>query len=343
MHNHGGEIYEKSYRLDFSVNVNCTGTPESVLKAAAEGALLSAQYPDVKCLALRRDLASFLSVSEDEIVFGNGAADVILTAVLAVKPKKVVVLAPTFAEYEQSAKILDAEMIYYRLKEENDFRLDEGFFSVLTEDVDMVFICNPNNPTGQLVEREFLLRILSHCKDQGIFLVVDECFNEFLDDPESYSLIRDLDDYPNLLILKAFTKTYAMAGLRLGYGLCSDRNFLSRMAECNQPWAVSIPAQYAGIAALKEKEYVKSSMRLMRNERNFLKTELRRLGFRVFDSQANYIFFKADPDLKAKCSGHGILIRDCSNYVGLTAGYFRVSVKLHEENLELLHVLESLT
>lgn len=342
MHNHGGEIYGHSYKLDYSVNVNPMGTPATVVEAAAKGAALSAQYPDVACSELRRDLAAFLSVREEQIVFGNGAADVIFSAILARKPKKVLVPAPTFAEYEQAAKVVDAQMVYYYLKEEQEFGIDEGILDALTPDVDMAFLCNPNNPTGQLVTRESLIRILDHCMKNHIFLVVDECFNEFLEEPKRYTLIDQLDRYPNLMILKAFTKTYAMAGLRLGYGLCSNREFMDRMAECNQPWAVSIPAQYAGVAALKETEFVARSMKLLHEERKFLKSELKKLGFKVFDSQANYIFFKAAPDLKAECGKRGILIRDCSNYIGLAPGYFRVSVKLHAENLELLRTLEEI-
>lgn len=342
MHNHGGEIYGHNYKLDYSVNVNPMGTPASVIEAAARGAALSAQYPDVNCSELRRDLSVFLGVREEQIVFGNGAADVIFSVILARKPKKVLVPAPTFAEYEQAAKVVDAEMVYYYLKEEQQFRVEEGFLEALTPDVDMVFLCNPNNPTGQLVEKTELLKILDRCMEQDILIVVDECFNEFLDDPKAYSLIDVLDQYPNLLILKAFTKTYAMAGLRLGYGLCSNQKLMGKMAECNQPWAVSIPAQFAGVAALKETAFVAESMQMMRKERNYLKSELAKMGLTVFDSQANYIFFKAAPDLKEACKVHGILIRDCSNYVGLEPGYFRVSVKLHEENLELLEALREI-
>lgn len=342
MHNHGGEIYGQHYKLDYSVNVNCMGTPASVVEAAARGAALSAQYPDVSCRELRSALAAFLSVKEDQIVFGNGAADVIFSAILAIKPKTVLVPAPTFAEYEQAAKVVDARMMYYPLKEELEFRVDEGFLEALTPKVDMVFLCNPNNPTGQLLEKEQLLKILEKCRENNIFLVVDECFNEFLEDPKACTLIGELENYPNLMILKAFTKVYAMAGLRLGYGLCASRSFMKKMAECNQPWAVSIPAQFAGVAALKETAFVAESMKLLRRESIFLKSELSRLGFRVFDSQANYIFFKAAPDLKQACGERGILIRDCSNYVGLAPGYFRISVKRHEENLELIQVLEEI-
>ena len=342
MHNHGGEIYEQHYKLDYSVNVNCMGTPPSVIEAAAKGAALSAQYPDVHCRKLRMALASFLKVEETQIIFGNGAADVIFSAILARKPRKVLVPAPTFAEYEQAAKVVEAEVIHYQLKEDNEFRIDEGFRKALAPDIDMVFLCNPNNPTGHLVEKKELLRILDQCAKNDIFLVVDECFNEFLEEPEAYTLLGELEHYENLMILKAFTKTYAMAGLRLGYGLCSNQEFMEKMAECNQPWAVSIPAQFAGAAALKETEYVAESMKLLKKERSFLKSELRRLGFHVFDSQANYIFFKAAPDLKQACGKKGILIRDCSNYIGLAPGYFRVSVKKHEENVELVQVLEEI-
>ena len=342
MHNHGGEIYERHYRLDYSVNVNCMGTPPSVIEAAAKGAALSAQYPDVNCRELRTALASFLNVKENQIVFGNGAADVIFSAMLARKPEKVLVPAPTFAEYEQAARVVDACMTYYILKEENDFRIDKGFLNALTPDVDMAFLCNPNNPTGYAVEKKDLLAILEQCEKNDIFLVVDECFNEFLENPGAYSLLGELENHKNLMILKAFTKTYAMAGLRLGYGLCASETFMKKMAECNQPWAVSIPAQFAGVAALKETEYVAESMKLLRKESIFLKSELKRLGFRVFDSQANYIFFKAAPDLKQACGERGILIRDCSNYIGLAPGYFRICVKKHQENLELLRVLEEI-
>ncbi|MDY2629173.1 MAG: threonine-phosphate decarboxylase [Lachnospiraceae bacterium] len=342
MHNHGGEIYERHYRLDYSVNVNCMGTPPSVIEAAAKGAALSAQYPDVNCRELRTALASFLNVKENQIVFGNGAADVIFSAMLARKPEKVLVPAPTFAEYEQAARVVDACMTYYILKEENDFRIDKGFLNALTPDVDMAFLCNPNNPTGYAVEKKDLLAILEQCEKNDIFLVVDECFNEFLENPGAYSLLGELENHKNLMILKAFTKTYAMAGLRLGYGLCASETFMKKMAECNQPWAVSIPAQFAGVAALKETEYVAESMKLLRKESIFLKSELKRLGFRVFDSQANYIFFKAAPDLKQACGERGILIRDCSNYIGLAPGYFRICVKKHQENLELVRVLEEI-
>jgi threonine-phosphate decarboxylase len=203
-------------------------------------------------------------------------------------------------------------------------------------------LCNPNNPTGHLVSKEFLLQILEKCKEKNIILVVDECFNEFLDAPKVYSVMDQIEKYHNLFILKAFTKTYAMAGLRLGFGVCDNQKLLERMSEVNQPWAVSIPAQFAGVAALKEVEYVRESKKILATERAFLKEALTKLGLTVFDSKSNYIFFKANPNLQEECKKRAILIRNCDNYVGLEPGYFRIAVKMPEENRKLVKVLEEI-
>ena len=342
MHKHGGEIYARHYRLDYSVNVNLLGCPPAVIEAAKKGAELADRYPDVECRALRGPLAGKLGVRENQIVFGNGAADVIITTVLARKPRKVLLPAPTFAEYEQAARMVSAEPVYYYLKEEDNFDLTEDILDLLTPDIDMLFICNPNNPTGRVVSRNLLEKILDRCLEADILVVVDECFNEFLDQPESVTLVPQLERRPNLLILKAFTKVYAMPGLRLGYGLCSNRDYLDRMADCNQPWAVSIPAQYAGAAALSQQEFVDRSMAILRKERAYLQKELKRLGFKLYDSRANYIFLKTDLPLKEACGAKGILIRDCSNYVGLGPGYYRIAVRQHEDNVVLIQALEEI-
>lgn len=175
MHSHGGEIYQQHYEMDYSVNVNAMGTPRSVIEAAARGAELSAQYPDVNCTELRKDLAAFLAVPEDWLIFGNGAADLIFSVVLYARPKKILLLAPTFAEYEQAAKVVDTQIVYYELKEENDFKVDTAILDALTEDIDMVFLCNPNNPTGQVIPREFMIEIFDLCKqyqNEGYLLFV---------------------------------------------------------------------------------------------------------------------------------------------------------------------------
>ena len=175
---------------------------------------------------------------------------------------------------------------------------------------------------------------------QGIFMVVDECFLDFVKDPEKHTLKGKLEKYPGLFILKAFTKRYAIPGVRLGYGFCSDGEVLDRMEAVTQPWNVSTMAQQAGMAALKESEYVEAGRQIIFRESAWMKEKMRQLGLMVYPSEANYIFFYGSEDLFERCVAKGILIRDCSNYPGLKKGYYRVAVKLHEQNKKLIEVLE---
>ena len=342
VHQHGGDIYTTSYRLDFSVNLNPLGMPDSVADAACAGVRLSTNYPDVRCQELRSALAQKEGVPAEYIVFGNGAAELIFSQVSAQKPKKALLAAPGFAEYEQALSVHDCEIVYYFLKEENGFQIGSDYLDYLKEDIDIIFLCNPNNPTGVQIERKLLEQILAVCEKRGIRMVLDVCFMDFLDCPQETDFSPALSKNPHLFLLKAFTKTYAMAGLRLGYGLCSDREFMERMEQMCQPWNVSIPAQKAGVAALGETQYVEQAREIIKQERAWLADQLRTLGFQVYDSAANFLFFKGDEQLAKRCGDQGILIRDCSNYQGLERGYYRIAVLTHEANQELIQTLKTL-
>ena len=334
---HGGDIYRHPQALDFSSNINPLGTPESVIDAAAESLKRIANYPDIAYTELKQALAAYEHQPESFIICGNGAAELIFSLVLALRPSRAVVPAPTFAEYRQALKAAGCEVITCPMEQ---LRLGENIFSFLTKDTDLLFLCNPNNPTGFLMEPDLLNRIVNHCRKQNIFLVVDECFLDFVEEGERFSLKPLIRENHSLFLLKAFTKRYAMAGIRLGYGICSNENLLQEMGSVTQPWNVSIPAQAAGVAALKEKDYVEKAKKIVREERAVLKEEMRRLGLTVYDSLANYIFFQGPEDLYERCLKEGILIRDCGNYPGLDKGYFRTAVKMHPENLQLIAVLK---
>ncbi len=338
-HQHGGDIYSTSYRLDYSVNVNPLGTPEAVIRAAQEAVLRSADYPDTECRRLKKGLAQKEGVAPEQIVCGNGAAELIFSLAAAVNPKKALLVAPGFAEYEQALKAYGCEIAYYELREEQGFRLGEDYLDFLQEGLDILFLCNPNNPTGVQIGRELLIRIAKRCRKMGICMVLDLCFLDFLKDWLEADMTPLLQDFPCLFILKAFTKIYAMAGLRLGYGLCADKALIEAMQAAVQPWNVSIPAQAAGEAALLETAYVERARRLVQKERRWLAKSLEKLGFTVYDASANFLFFKGGKDLAEKCKKGGILIRDCSNYRGLSKGFYRVAVRTHEENEELIKVL----
>lgn len=332
---HGGNVYKYRDCLDFSANCNPLGTPESVKQAVIRSLDTISDYPQVGCDHLRQALGEYEQVEDSWIICGNGAAELIFSLCRAVKPKHALLPAPTFAEYEQALRSVDCEVRYFYLKEQEDFVLQENYLEMLDEETDIAFLCNPNNPTGVLTKREFLQRVLERCRQKEILLVVDECFLDFVEEPEAYTLKALLGDYENLFLLKAFTKRYAMAGIRLGYGITGNRALLERMEEMVQPWNVSSVAQAAGIAALQEREYLERGRQVVFQEKEFLIREMKKLGMHVYPSKASYIFFQGPPDLFEQCVEQKLLIRDCGNYEGLKEGFYRVAVKNHEENEKL--------
>lgn len=342
MYQHGGDIYRNKIELDFSSNVNLLGIPVGVIQAAKRGVELSCHYPDTECNELREAISNSETISKDMIICGNGAADLIFSLVRTRRPKKALLLSPTFHEYEQALQSVDCEIRYHQLLEETGFLLQPDFIKAITNDIDIVFLCNPNNPTGALIEKSFMEKILQQCEKTNCFLVVDECFLDFIPRRKDYTLKDLCRESKNLFVLKAFTKLYAMPGLRLGYGFCSDFILLDRMKNVTQPWNVSIPAQMAGVAALKELEFVDQSMEMIEKEKNYLIQQLWKLNFKVYDSKANYIFFRSKISLYEKCLEQGILIRDCSNYRGLRDGYYRIVVKKHSENVKLIEAFDKL-
>ena len=350
---HGGDIYTEREKgrgdglLDFSANINPLGLPASVGRAVAEGLADTVHYPDPLCRELIAALAEHEGVKREQLVCGNGAADLIFRLVVAKMPYKAMVCAPTFAEYEKCLESVGAVVRRHMLPAEKDFCLDESILFELNESVDMLFLCNPNNPTGQIIGRDLLTAILKRCREAGILLVLDECFCDFVEDPEGYTMKGFAEEYDNLFILKAFTKNYAMPGLRLGYAICGNETLMNVLRETGQPWSVSLPAQLAGVQALKEKEYLRRARELVFRERRRLTRELGSLGLTVYPPGANYIFFRlgggySAADFKERLLEKGILVRSCGNYAGLSAEYFRIAVKTERENDRLLAALAAI-
>lgn len=344
---HGGDWagFEEEYGgkpLDFSSNVSPFGLPEGVRAAAAAALLEAERYPDPLCRRLRRAIAETEGVPMAWCLCGGGAADLIYRAVLAQKPRRALVTAPAFAEYEAALALVQCEAVHYRLRQETGFLLEPDFIEQILPGVDIVFLCQPNNPTGRTIPRPLLEAVLRRCRETGVLLVVDECFCDFLEDPAAFTMRAFLRDSPNLLILRAFTKMYAMAGLRLGYCLCGNGALLEAMARAGQPWSVSGPAQAAGIAALREAAYVREVRALTARERPWLAEELRRLGFTVVPGEANYLLFFSRTPLAEPLRRRGILLRDCRNYPGLEEGWYRAAVRTREENRRLIAALEEI-
>lgn len=336
---HGGDVYTYDGMIDFSANINPLGPGTPVVQAAHDAIARMTQYPDARCIRLRNALAEALQTDGEFLIFGNGGAELIFTLVMAERPKKAVLLAPSFLEYRQALMAVDCEIILFPLYESDEFQLKEDYLECLEEGIDMIFLCSPGNPVGNVIGRELLLKILKRCGEKGIRMVMDECFYEFLDSCEEATLKNQAAEYPNLFILQAFTKMYAMPGLRLGYGICSDLNLIRTMERMRQPWSVSVVAQEAGVAAVKDFMHPVQTRDYIRKERGWMVEQLEEIHVRYFKPCANYIFIKSEFDLKEELLKCGILIRDCSNYDGLGRGYYRFAVRNHQDNQKLLEEL----
>jgi threonine-phosphate decarboxylase len=343
---HGGDIYRNPQVMDFSVNTNPLGPPAGVLKVVQTCAAQIVHYPDIWCEELVDAISKYERVEPEEVLCGNGAAELIYALVQAERPGKAILTAPSFAEYERALAGVGTEITYYECRETEEFCIRQDLVEMITEEYDMLVLCNPGNPTGQTIRKDQLLEIADQCQKCGITLVLDECFLDFLEDHALYEMTEVRDQYPNMIILKAFTKLFCMPGIRLGYAICAEQTRLQKMQDMLQPWNVSVLAQNCGIEALKDcDEYIKETKSYLTRERDYLKKELQKLEnlkIQIYGSQANYLFFKGPEGLYERALAEGFLIRDCANYRGLGTGYYRISVRRHEENERLIAWLKRL-
>lgn len=339
---HGGDIYRNQVRIDFSVNSNPLGIPDSVKDALHEAVGHCEQYPDIRAEKLAESVSQMTGVGTEHLLFGNGASELFLAIIHAVRPKRIVIPVPSFFGYEKAALASDAEIGYYEMKERAGFALDEGLLEQLTGDTDLLFLASPNNPVGNLLDGALLEKIAAVCREKRITVVLDECFLEFTGEEERLSFKNRLQEYPNVLVVRAFTKIFAIPGVRLGYLFCGDGNLTERIKNQLPEWNLSVFAQAAGAAACREKEYLEKTVRFIKTEREYLSGELRRLGFRVYPSAADYLLFYTSVPLYDLLLEKEILIRDCGSYRGLKKDYYRIAVKQHGENETLIREIERL-
>lgn len=342
---HGGDIYNNKVNMDFSVNINPLGIPHSVKEAMSDALSYADRYPDMACSGLKKAISEYFtqqgcSIQSEDVIPGNGASELFMAIAHAIKPKKAVLLAPGFFGYEHVLRAVGCDIGYFLLDEQSDFspaaRLD-ALMDMLTDDTDIFFIANPNNPTGYLADSTFMKQIIGHCKEKHIYVVADECFMGFCE--KNYSVLSLLCDYDNLIVVRAFTKLFAIPGVRLGYMLSKNEAVRQKVQRNLPEWNVSVLAQMAGEACIMESEYIKETASYVSGQRRLLSDGLKKLGFKVYKSDADFILFYSKLPLYDILLNKGILIRDCSNYVGLSEGYFRVAVKTYDENVRLLKVI----
>ena len=342
---HGGDTFaEEKKIIDFSVNINPLGMPRSAMEMAVDAVKLETSYPDPFCRKLSAGLSARYGVPAENIVCGNGASDLIMRLCACRRPERVLVPAPGFSEYGRSAALYGAKVLEFAMS---------GTIED-TRGAEMVFVCRPNNPDGSLMPLDDLRSLAELCESAGAFLVVDECFLEFTD---AVSALALLGRHKNIVVINAFTKTYALAGLRLGFMISADTQLLDEVYSFGTPWSVSAAAQAAGYACCAETEFLEKTRKYIEVERKRLVSGLERLGLEVFPSEANFLLIRAPESLREALAARncasgqslrellaarGIKVRDCRSFTGLDDSYMRIGVRIEEENSALLGALEDI-
>ncbi len=340
MFQHGGNVFFQNTCIDFSANSNFLGIPDKVMQAARSGLTAAVQFPQEYQGTINEHVAQWEGVKPEQVFCGNGASEIVRLLTQVLHPKKALLPTPGFEEYTRSLSMAQCEMVYYYTQEADSFHVPlEDFLEHITKEIDLVFWCNPNNPAAILYDREYLMQVLKRCEQTGTLLVLDECYLDYVESAADISM-RAQDAPGSLFILKEFTKIFAMPGIRLGYGLCTDQELMEKLHGALQSWMVSAVAQRAGIACTKEHEFLEKTVQETAKQRSWLLEQLTRIGITQARGEANFIFFKSRPRLHAFSMMRGIMLRDCSNFEGLPEGYYRIGVRSHEENEKLIGVLE---
>lgn len=334
---HGGDVYAHPGVIDFSASLNPLGMPRAAREALLASVDACESYPDSHARGLVSALAGFEQVDEAWVVPCAGATDAIERICMVVRPRQALVFAPCYSGYEQALAHLGTEPRVMPLSERDGFALDRDAAAAIEQGVDLVFLANPNNPTGRCLDRATLEALLARAADVGAVVALDECFVDLSDGLGSNDLLAT---HHHLVIVKAFTKSFCLAGLRLGYALCADAALADSLRRAGQTWAVSVPAQVAGVACAGEGSHLERSRALVRRERGQLAQSLGSLDLRVVPSDANYLLFCGPVGLGRALLAQGVMVRSCDNFVGLGPGWYRVAIRTPELNDLLLAVLK---
>ena len=382
---HGGNIYkifrEKNIKeiLDYSSNINPYGIPESLKKRITENLEILERYPDPDYIELRQKLAHLNKVDVSNIILGNGATEIIFLFMKVINPKKILIAAPTFGEYERAAKATERvedsiilgnsnkkkddekssgkqkiEIEYFELKESDYFKLNiHNLKNELEKKYDLLIICNPNNPTGKFLKLSETEQILKECNKYNTKLFIDEAFIDFLKDGMKESIINTKENKQNLFVARAFTKFFAIPGLRLGYGIYFDKKLEKGISEKKEPWSVNNIAEMAGLTVLDDTEYIEKTLKWITEEKTYVYEKLNEIsGIKPYKTEVNFITVKIEDNfilkglnvkiLREKMLEQGILIRDASNFNFLDERFFRLAIKDRENNDRVIETLKKI-
>ena len=342
--NSAAELYglEADKIIDFSSNIN-PFIVDSMDKIVAAGVENLQKYPDIKYRRLRKNIADYLRVEDSYIIPGNGATEIIYLLMRNLSGR-LAIINPTFSEYRKGAEIAGLSVVDFVMDWEKDFELDLDEIYKGKDEFDSIFICNPNNPDGSVRE---IKKLLEFAEKEGKLLIVDETFIEFADYEKDRSLVNMVEKSKNLFIIRAVTKFFGIPGIRLGYGISSNRELLQKMYDEKEPWTINSFADSASDFIFKEEEYIRKSKEYFSKERVCMINEINKIdGIKAFNSDANFILVRFENrnvlDVKENLLKRaGLLIRDASNFIGLDSSFARVAIKNHEQNTVLVDALRS--
>lgn len=333
---HGGDLYGMENAVDFSASLNPLGMPVQAVRALKVAAASFEAYPDPLCRDLVAALAEKEQVDASHIVATAGASDAFSRVAAVLEPSKALVCSPCYSGYEQALRPHRPRIVHHSLVQSENFDVTERIIDYIEPGIDLVIICSPNNPTGRVVDLGILEAILAAADKCSTKVLVDECFIDFTGMPSCTSM---LERFRNLIVVKALTKSHAMAGFRLGHVMCSDLGFVEELRLAGSPWAVSSPAQVAGVAALSVSGYLNLTREYVETERARLEEGLAELGMLVVPSKANFILFQSPKPLYEEMLARGFVIRRCENFRGLDASWFRIAVRTTVQNKKFLEAL----
>lgn len=342
--NSAAELYglEADKIIDFSSNIN-PFIVDSMDKIVVAGVGSLQKYPDIKYRRLRKNIADYLGVDDSQVIPGNGATEIIYLLMRNLSGR-LAIINPTFSEYRKGAEIAGLSVVDFVMDWKKDFKLDLDEIYRRKDEFDSIFICNPNNPDGSVRE---IKKLLEFAEKEGKLLIVDETFIEFADSEKDRSLVNMVEKSKNLFIIRAVTKFFGIPGIRLGYGISSNRELLQKMYDEKEPWTINSFADSASDFIFKEEEYIRKSKEYFSKERVCMINEINKIdGIKAFNSDANFILVRFENknvlDVKENLLKRaGLLIRDASNFIGLDSSFARVAIKNHEQNIVLVDAIRS--
>lgn len=354
-HFHGSDLekieafygIKKEDITSFSANVNPLGISPKMAETLRDHIRCIEAYPDREYTALKASIARYVGCDAGQILVGNGTTELITHVTSYVSPKKALIVGPTYSEYEHAVTLCGGSSVYFPLREEDDFVLDTmRLTEKLTDDIDLLFLCNPNNPTGTVIRTSETRKILNACMEHGIFVCADETYIEFAENPSGCTAVPLANDYNNLIVLRGVSKFFAAPGLRLGYAITGNSDLLSYVASQADPWTINAYAELAGTVMFSDEEYIKETRDLIAKERERLYRffqESKR--FKPYPPGANFLLLKITEDgltaheLFDRCIKQGLMIRDCATFPFLDERYLRFCFLTPEQNQRLVELL----